>query len=91
MNLQIEASHADQMAGLEYLSLLIDLQIASELPLAEKLGELYSKPEYKIGIRWEPNNTVIPALTYGAAFDGSKSSRFEIGVIIITPPFLKRK
>lgn len=53
--------------------------------------ELYSKPEYKIGIRWEPNNTVIPALTYGAAFDGSKSSGFEIGVVIFTPQFLKRK
>lgn len=52
-------------------------------------GDLYSKPEYKVGIRWEPNNTVIPAFTYGAAFDGSKSSRFEIGVIIFTPPFLK--
>jgi hypothetical protein len=39
MNLQIEASHADQMAGLEYLSLLIDLQIASELSLVEKPGE----------------------------------------------------
>jgi len=52
-------------------------------------GELYSEAEYKVGIRWEPNNTVIPAITYGAGVDGSSGPGFEIGVVIYTPQFLK--
>ena len=53
-------------------------------------GQLYSQPEYKIGLRWEPNDKIVPAITYGGYFDGTKgASRFEIGVIIISPTFLK--
>lgn len=53
-------------------------------------GQLYSKPEYKIGLRWEPNDKVIPAITYGGYLDGSSGgASFEIGVIIISPTFLK--
>lgn len=53
-------------------------------------GQLYSKPEYRIGLRWEPNDKIVPAITYGGYFDGTKgASRFEIGVIIISPSFLK--
>ena len=52
-------------------------------------GEVYSKPEYKIGIRWEPNNTVIPAITYGSSLHGSGGAGVEIGVMIFTPQFLK--
>ena len=52
-------------------------------------GELYSEPEYKVGIRWEPNDTVIPAITYGSAIDGLSGPGFEIGVVIFTPRFLK--
>lgn len=53
-------------------------------------GSAYSAPEYKIGIRWEPNNTIIPAITYGRALDGTAGARFEIGVTIFTPEFLKK-
>ena len=52
-------------------------------------GELYSEPEYKIGIRWEPNNTVVPAITYGSELNGNPGPGFEIGVVIFSPPFLK--
>jgi len=53
-------------------------------------GKAYSKPEYKVGLRWEPNSYILPALTYGACFDGSPSAGFEIGIIIFTPQFLKK-
>ncbi|TDQ19036.1 hypothetical protein DFQ04_0853 [Algoriphagus boseongensis] len=53
-------------------------------------GSAYSKPEYKIGFRWEPNNTIVPAISYGRAFDGSSGARLEIGVTIFTPQYLKK-
>lgn len=52
-------------------------------------GELYSEPEYKIGIRWEPNNTVVPAISYSSAVNGTPGAGFEIGVVIFSPQFLK--
>lgn len=53
------------------------------------VGEAYSKPEFKVGIRWEPNTTVVPAITYGAALDGTNAAGLEIGVMIFSPQFLK--
>lgn len=51
-------------------------------------GDAYSKPEFKVGLRWEPNDFVIPAITYSAGLDGSLGAGFEIGVIIFTPKYL---
>lgn len=53
-------------------------------------GAAYSKPEYRVGLRWEPNQTVIPAITYGRTFDGTGGARLEIGVMIFSPRFLKK-
>jgi hypothetical protein len=53
-------------------------------------GEAYSAPEYKVGLRWEPNDYIVPAVSYGAQLDGSKGAGFEIGVIIFSPQFLKK-
>lgn len=53
-------------------------------------GEVSSKPEYKVGLRWEPNDYIIPAITYGARLDGGKGAGFEIGIVIFSPPFLKK-
>lgn len=53
-------------------------------------GKAYSKPEYKVGLRWEPNSYIVPAISYGACFDGSSGAGFEIGVIIFTPQFLTK-
>ena len=53
-------------------------------------GSAYSAPEYKIGLRWEPNNTIVPAITYGRALDGTSGPQLEIGVLIFSPQFLKK-
>jgi len=53
-------------------------------------GEVYSKPEYKVGLRWEPNDFIIPAITYGACLDGTTAAGFEIGVVIYTPQYLTK-
>ncbi len=54
-------------------------------------GEAFSPPEYKVGIRWEPNETIVPALTYSGRFDGSRGARIEIGVMIFSPRFLRKQ
>jgi hypothetical protein len=53
-------------------------------------GQAYSKPEFKVGLRWEPNDYIIPAITYGSSLDGSYGSGFEIGIVILTPQYLKK-
>ncbi|MFD1315130.1 hypothetical protein [Namhaeicola litoreus] len=54
-------------------------------------GDLFSPMEYRIGIRWEPNKFVIPAITYGNTFSGSgQGARLEVGVMIFSPPYLKK-
>jgi hypothetical protein len=52
-------------------------------------GEVRTIPEYKVGLRWEPNQHVVLALTYGAEFDGPNGAGFEIGAMLFSPPFLK--
>ena len=53
-------------------------------------GQIHAKPEYKVGLRWEPNDFIIPALTYGNNFSGTGAAGFEIGIIIFTPQYLKK-
>ncbi len=53
-------------------------------------GQAYSKPEYKVGLRYEANSFIVPAISYGGCFDGSLGAGFEIGVMIFSPPFLKK-
>jgi hypothetical protein len=50
-------------------------------------GDVYAKPEYKIGVRWEPNQHAAWAFTYGQEFNGTEGAGFEIGVMIFTPQF----
>jgi len=50
-------------------------------------GDAYSEPQYKAGVRWE-SQYVIAALTYGAALDGSQGGGIELGIMVLTPPFL---
>jgi hypothetical protein len=54
-------------------------------------GKAYSKPEYKVGLRWEPNSYIVPAISYGGCFDGSLGAGLEIGVMIFSPQFLKKE
>jgi len=53
-------------------------------------GKAYSKPEYRVGIRWEPNSYIVPAISYGSCFDGSPGAGFELGIVIYSPQFLKK-
>ena len=50
-------------------------------------GEVVAIPEYKVGLRWEPSQYGVFALTYGHEFGGSLGAGFEFGVMLFTPPF----
>jgi len=50
-------------------------------------GEAEAIPEYKLGVRWEPNQYSVIALTYGQEFNGTNGAGFEFGVMLFTPPF----
>jgi hypothetical protein len=51
-------------------------------------GEAETIPEYKIGWRWEPNQHVVLALTYGDEFHGDNGAGVELGAMLFTPQFL---
>jgi hypothetical protein len=53
-------------------------------------GSAYSRPDYKVGLRWEPNSTIVPAVSYGGTFDGTPGALFEIGGTIFSPQYLKK-
>src|SRR5262245_52514936 len=61
--------------------------IVGEVSGAE--GESRSKPEYKTGLRWEPNPYANLALTYGQEFNGTAGAGVEFGIMLFTPPFMK--
>ena len=50
-------------------------------------GDLNTKPEYRAGLRWEPNQYSVFALSYDDEFGGDKGGGFELGMMIFTPPF----
>jgi len=73
------------------------LAIYKIIPKTAIVGEVYgtqgqasSPSEYKIGLRWEPNDFIIPAITYSSQVQGGYGAGLEIGVIIFTPQFLKK-
>ena len=53
----------------------------------EATGKTGAIPEYKIGVRWEPSQYAVFAVTYGHEFSGSLGAGFEFGVMLFTPPF----
>jgi hypothetical protein len=63
-------------------------------PTASLVGEVFgsagesgTKPEYKVGVRWEPSQYAVFALTYGQEFNGTQGAGFEFGIMLFTPPF----
>lgn len=44
-------------------------------------------PEFKIGPRYEPSQYAVIAITYGQEFGGTNGARFEVGIMLFTPPF----
>jgi hypothetical protein len=52
-------------------------------------GQTEAIPEYRVGLRWEPNQHAVFALTYDAEFEGSNGAGVEVGIMLFTPPFAK--
>jgi hypothetical protein len=50
-------------------------------------GGVTAIPEYKLGIRYEPNQYGVFCLSYGQEFNGTNGAGFELGVMLYTPPF----
>lgn len=50
-------------------------------------GQATVSPDYKAGLRWEPDVRTNIALTYGGKFDGGQGSGVEIGLMLFSPPF----
>jgi hypothetical protein len=50
-------------------------------------GEGTSPAEYRAGLRWEPNQHAVFALTYDDEFNGSGGAGWEVGIMLFTPPF----
>jgi hypothetical protein len=71
---------------LTYIKVIPQSAIVGEVFGAEGKGT--SKPQFRVGVRWESEHVIIAA-TFGAAFDGSQGAGFEIGCMLLSPPFLK--
>ena len=52
-------------------------------------GDGTAPPEYRVGLRWEPNQHAVFALTYDEEFGGANGAGFEIGMMLFTPPFFR--
>lgn len=51
-------------------------------------GKSENKPDYRIGLRWEPSQYAAFAVTYSKEFSSSAGAGFEIGVMLFSPPFV---
>ncbi len=51
------------------------------------VGEVETPAEYKIGVRYEPNQYATFALTYGQEFTSSLGAGWQLGMMLFTPPF----
>jgi hypothetical protein len=50
-------------------------------------GDLNIDTEFRIGLRWEPDQYTNIAITYDEEFGGNYGGGFEIGLMIFSPPF----
>lgn len=53
-------------------------------------GKASSQPEYKLGLRWEPNDFIVPAISYSSQFGRGYGAGLEIGIVIFSPQFIKK-
>lgn len=63
-------------------------------PKLSLVGEVYGaagqatvSPDYRAGLRWEPDVYTNIALTYGGRFDGGAGTGVELGIMLFSPPF----
>lgn len=52
-------------------------------------GEVPFVAQYKFGVRWEPSQYAVFALTYGHEIHGENGAGVEFGVMLFTPPFAR--
>jgi hypothetical protein len=51
-------------------------------------GDGSAPPEWRVGLRWEPSQHAVFALTYDEEFEGGTTGAgWEIGMMLFTPPF----
>jgi hypothetical protein len=50
-------------------------------------GQATVSPDFRAGIRWEPDVYTNIAITYGRKFDGGEGAGFEAGIMLFSPPF----
>ncbi|HET9950817.1 MAG TPA: hypothetical protein VFS09_03370 [Candidatus Eisenbacteria bacterium] len=50
-------------------------------------GQTEATPEYRVGLRWEPSQSAVFALSYDDEFDGINGAGVEFGVMLFTPSF----
>jgi hypothetical protein len=50
-------------------------------------GDLNVDTEFRVGLRWEPDQYTNIAVTYDDEFGGNYGGGFEIGLMIFSPPF----
>jgi hypothetical protein len=51
------------------------------------VGEVVTPAEYKLGVRYEPNQYATFALTYGQEFTSDLGAGWQLGMMLFTPPF----
>jgi len=50
-------------------------------------GEGTALPEYRVGLRWEPNQHAVFAISYDGELEGGDGAGGEIGMMLFSPPF----
>jgi len=50
-------------------------------------GGAYTPIQYRIGVRREPSEYFVGAVTWSQAFDGEPSGGFEVGILAFSPRF----
>ena len=50
-------------------------------------GQGTAPPEWRAGWRWEPNASTVFAATWDEEFGGDNGAKFEVGLMLFTPPF----
>ena len=50
-------------------------------------GNLNTRPEYRTGLRWEPDQYSVLAVSYSDELGGNHGAGWEVGLMLFTPPF----
>lgn len=88
------SNHSDFSWGFTWSSRLAIYKIVPQTAIVAEIygaeGQASTPSEYKVGLRWEPNDYIVPALSYSSSLDGGYGAGIEIGIIIFTPQYLSK-